>query len=348
MKFLKRNFGIEIEACGGSPYHTKQLFAKHKIARKWNYHEDGSLYGSNDNGLTLKSNFETTEISSKILPPAINSFNVISKAAEILQANDYYTNKTCGTHVHIDAKNETIPSILCVVYLYGLLEQDLFDRIVPSHRKKNNNDSACSVKSNIIKSEIITTLKNKQNLKTEDLWNLCGTRNSKVNLQALEKHGTIEFRQFNGSLSSVDLVNWAKLLHFFVDYCGWISNINNFKTELKLIKDLDKELIKKMNGNSKLQIPEEVLNKLTRKKLISLLENLSLIDFRLETDSLFGTIEKTEIYLKPKTSKFFEVVGFGNYVSEESIVNHFISSLRKELPSVHGWAIERAESLFPT
>lgn len=345
MRFFKRNFGVEIEACGGTGWETEVALNKLGLGKHWDFTEDGSVRESNaDKNLTITANEGTVELASKIFEPTAKSLLQIEKTTKALLNKGYYVNESCGTHVHINAINEKPQTILCAVYLYGLLEPELFDRIVPSSRRKNKNHYCGSLTSTPIKAflrlntphknNIYSNITNNTNLGHD--WNY---RNKNINLQSLIKHGTIEFRQFGGTLNHIDLNNWITLLQFFFNYCSWISNPSNFKPEFELIKQLQSNKRKRkltVNG---------AIKTLSKPRFNKLFSNIEFLDYRVAGESRSGSIVKCIEQTFP-ASQFFKGIGLGDFVRDKAVIAHFFETLKKELPSIHGWALERSESLF--
>ena len=200
----------------------------------WNLHEDGSI----DPG-------QTPAISIEVVTPILQGEKGI---AEVKKFCDFFStfgkvNNSCGTHVHVDGKdfkqkNKAAERLTLALLHYSSLEK-VFDSLVHASRRKNK---AYYAQGPGDEEEIIQRYKS---LIQEDsqslikiLSHLGPGRYAKLNLQSLQKHGTLEFRQLQGTLNATLIVNWIKIVTAFVDMI--IKTEKDFKEMFKALSIVEK------------------------------------------------------------------------------------------------------------
>lgn len=338
--YFNRRYGIEFEVCGPSPSQARTLLRKNGLSA-WDADDDGSITDDRDfSSFSDETEFlfhiDSAEIKSPILKPNIESLASVNKVAQILQQQGFYSNYSCGLHVHIEFEKESLNNMLATLYCYGLLEDTLFDKINVSHRRKSISSYCKRVDTKEIEKKVITKLNHSivpYCERHEICSNIIGSRNHKVNTRALRDHGTIEFRQFAGTLNGIDVCNWVSLLQYFVSFVCHYTNKDNFKKEL--------ELISKLNPEQSYYIPETIINR-CGSKLKEFYDNLLFINHKIEINRKNAILDVNEINeLNGKALPFFQKLGF-NSITKESFNNFFLLSLKKDLPFIYAWVRERS------
>jgi hypothetical protein len=205
-----RTYGVEIEfyapvssfqiaeALNAAGVTTGSEYYNHTTRSYWKVVTDASLnqapYGMS--GLELVS------------PPLKGKagLKMVRKALEVLNTLGCEVNKTCGLHVHHDARDLDLPSWKRALSMYVRFET-VIDSVHPTSRRDN---TYCRrmVRWGGVESTVAEI--NSARLR-QTLTNLWGTRYTKVNTQAFLRHGTLEYRQHAGTLNADKVCNWIVL-----------------------------------------------------------------------------------------------------------------------------------------
>lgn len=177
---------------------------------KWLLGLDGSVNPrKNDKEYTIRH--QGFELTSPILKlSSKKDMNTLAKVCSLIKdVFGGYTNRTCGTHIHISSPVDSSymtnirfslseNDLLChFVRSYRESEASLFDRLVPNGRRANNNKYC----------------------KTASV-NYMHQRYRKINVTRYTPNSDylrLEFRQLNGTLDSDMIIAWAKLQTLFIN-----------------------------------------------------------------------------------------------------------------------------------
>lgn len=186
-----RSNGVEIQAEG---YNHRDNDRYYKIVT------DGSLTGN-----------DTCEVVSPILKgnDGKKSLKVVCKALSEIGAK---VNKSCGLHVHLDAKNMTIEQWRNLIINYARLEA-IIDGFMPKSRRGNNNYYCRSIS---LMPRLEATILHCNSV--EEIVNYLGTRYMKINVEAYSRHKTVEFRQHGGSIEYAKIEKWLSFLQKLLAY----------------------------------------------------------------------------------------------------------------------------------
>ena len=243
MIITKRKFGVEIETIGLTNSKAKKIFSKIEIPflsgeyddcprcgsyvydedgmfycadcswlkkyepnTKWSWHEDSSIDDRRGNGL---------EVVSPILSGSKGLY-AVKKVAKALEDAGISANNTCGLHVHVDARDLTLYDLVNTLRRYDEYENKI-DALMPNIRVGN-----CFCLSTKLDVKNILSHLPKENTKNKDTIRRFLERNfndryRKLNLSAYLVHGTIEFRQHEGTVDSTTIVNWIRFCVNFVE-----------------------------------------------------------------------------------------------------------------------------------
>lgn len=130
----------------------------------------------------------------------------MAKVARALEEAGADINRSCGLHVHIDAANLTGADVAKIVLRYGRFESRI-DAFMPPSRRENTNTYT----------KTVSNIRGFSSLDKAAIVREVGDRYKKVNVLAISKHGTIEFRHHSGTVNATKIVNWIKFLQQFVD-----------------------------------------------------------------------------------------------------------------------------------
>jgi hypothetical protein len=215
---MNRKFGIEIEAYGVAMSQVAAALNQagiacnvegynHQTRTSWKVVTDGSLTG----GLTF-------ELVSPILQ-GVDGLMQVQKVGEILNRLGAKVNKSCGLHVHIDARDLNTAKLKNVCKMWMKYES-CFDSIVPESRRDNlfcrgirnkfaSLDAAFNAIDGAQTSAGLCKVVNGDGIYT--------SRYHKLNLESLMRHGTLEFRQHSGTVDGDKMANWVMLVGGFVE-----------------------------------------------------------------------------------------------------------------------------------
>lgn len=173
----------------------------HSYGSNWKMVRDGSLADIN--------NFTPMELVSPVLDTEkASDLRMVRRVCEVLQDMGSVVNSCCGLHVHIDAADLSVENIKTIFHRYTKFES-MIDLMVPANRRGNNvyyTKGGVNIVNNVESCET-----------REALMRVFPDRYYKVNLLALQKHGTIEFRQHSGSINADTILNWVSFLTSFVE-----------------------------------------------------------------------------------------------------------------------------------
>lgn len=208
-----RTYGIEIEAYNVPAYTVANALSaagipcnyegyNHVTRNHWKVVSDSSLTGVN-----------TFEL---VSPPLSgdDGFAQIEKVCQVLNDLGAKVNKSCGLHVHIDARNLALNTIKNICKIYYSEEAGIDAWMAPSRRDSRWCQTLRNIRGGF--AEFYQTLD--RDIDTlRSLQSLFNTRYRKVNLEAFNRHGTVEFRQHQGTTDSGKIINWVRFLHLLVE-----------------------------------------------------------------------------------------------------------------------------------
>jgi hypothetical protein len=209
---FNRKFGVEFEA-----YNVKMSVLNnalndagirceiegynHNTSNHWKIVTDGSLSGNN-----------TFELVSPILTGEVG-IQELQTVCRVLEECGAKVNKSCGTHVHLDAAGFSLDQWKRIYINYSRLERTI-DGFMPHSRRANNNSYTKSLLS-------ISNLERKINAcrSTEDIRRVFdNSRYFKINPLSYSRHKTCEFRQHSGTIDFEKIKNWIKFADNLVEY----------------------------------------------------------------------------------------------------------------------------------
>ncbi len=210
-------FGIEIEAYN-IPRVTLSGALREAGLSNWTVKSDGSLHGIN-----------AFELVSPVLS-GVEGMEQVKRVCEVLERLNGRVDRSCGLHVHLEARTFTIDTWKRVYKNYLRLESAI-DSIMPRSRRGNTNQYCRSIgnESNIRRIDTATTVAELVERVGD------GTRYCKVNGRAFAAHGTIEFRQHSGTVEYRKISNWVKFLKALVSVSMQreVNDFNFLSDEIK-------------------------------------------------------------------------------------------------------------------
>jgi hypothetical protein len=207
---LNRTYGVEIEFIGDRASVAQAVREagldclvegyNHITRPHWKVVTDGSVKVNGISGLG-------GEIVSPILS-GIEGFEQIEKVCRALKSAGASVNITCGLHVHHDARDFRTETFKNLIKIYRRFEPTIDELVAPSRRENTN--TYCQTLARINMEEIL-----KKNT-LQQIIPLYGNRYRKLNLHSFATHGTVEFRQHQGTIDADKIINWIKLTQAMV------------------------------------------------------------------------------------------------------------------------------------
>ena len=234
--FTNRTFGVEIEFVGNKFDVANSLQElgiacevetyNHVTKRHWKIVTDASVR-------------DGWELVSPILSGK-DGLEELKIVCEGLQNAGARINRTCGLHVHHGARDFTTDTFKNLIKIYQRFES-VIDTLVSESRRGSNNCYCKSVNNDLYRNAL------KRTGTPGALVSYVCDRYHKLNLQSYVTHGTVEFRQHQGTVEFEKISNWVKLTQAMVERAlarpvkdGKTNTWERFKKFLFIERDGDK------------------------------------------------------------------------------------------------------------
>lgn len=257
MKFnTQRTFGVEIEfmrngnsagmianriTAAGVDCRTERY--SHTTRTWWKVVSDASL---NYGGLELVS------------PPmmGMSGLRQIAIVTQVLNELECKVDRSCGLHVHHDASDLSRKNIKDLLNFY-IRWEPVIDLLMPPSRRGTSNTYCRSLArwmdrrgGNDGRAQTIAQVNGHRG----SIENFNGTRYTKLNLEALHRHGTVEFRQHSGTTENWKISSWVVATQIFIERAklGRLStkcagiNYEKFKKALGMVgRNMEDEVVRR-------------------------------------------------------------------------------------------------------
>jgi biotin operon repressor len=194
-----RNAGIQING--------QVSYNHHDSASHWKIVTDASVRGRH---------------AGELVSPKLNGnagLAEVRKALRVMVEAGASVNRSCGLHVHVDARGLDVPSFANVITRYAHFEREL-DKIMPASRRGSENTYCGSITHWVQRYRSFmqeqSTAREIANIAPRD----------KVNLGSFLRHGSIEFRHHSGTVNAEKATNWIKFCVNFVEKSRLDSALN--------------------------------------------------------------------------------------------------------------------------
>lgn len=177
--------------------HVRVEALNHTTGSNWKITTDGSL-GDYNQGIELVS-------------PALSGeegFAQLRKVCQVLTALRAKVTRRCGFHVHVGARNRNVGFFKNLVKLYSRFEPVIDSVMAPSRRGYANSFCAPVRVSEQIWNSATTIEQVARSIGQTTRRD--STRYKKLNLNAYWQHGTVEFRQHQGTVEVLKIENWVR------------------------------------------------------------------------------------------------------------------------------------------
>lgn len=241
-----RTFGIELEITGLNASQAAEVIRAiglacnyegytHRTTPHWKTVTDASIRGVG------------CEVVSPVLPANEESFRQVEAICNALRAAGAGVNTSTGYHVHVGGTDEHAITLDCLKNLVKISTKldDVIDQVVAPSRRTAARNCFCRSLLSMVGGEYAPTdalevkrarieqaFKRVDACKTlTDLTGLFSSRYYKINVQAMLRHGTVEFRQHQGTVDAQKVVAWLRLCIGLVDFATKARAIKNRRKE---------------------------------------------------------------------------------------------------------------------
>lgn len=172
----------------------------------WKIVTDGSLSGpSGYTGLEFVS------------PPMSDAGVLqIDTVCRVLHTSGARTNRSCGLHVHIGARQLGLDAMKRLALLY-IENEDVIDSLMPPSRRQNVNQRYLASPKATADIRLIRNASTVQEIAGGVRGGSFPNRFTKINFTSFWKHGTVEFRQHSGTIDAEKIKRWVYFCQKLVD-----------------------------------------------------------------------------------------------------------------------------------
>lgn len=256
----------------------------HARADQWKIVTDASL--------TAPTGYVGLEL---VSPPLNDShLDQIDTVCNVVRGLHARTNRTCGLHVHIGARQLAFTTLKRLAFLY-IENEDVIDSLMPPSRRgpaagqgycntMKSVDFAALNRANTVQ-EIALAIR-VENTRS----NPTPSRYVKLNFSSYWRHGTVEFRQHSGTIDPVKIKRWVVFCQKLVDVAGIDRPITvprpNQDAELarRIVRARQLRLIYEMVAREQGATSVEVQGILNRRTPPALASDLTRLGVRFRTD----------------------------------------------------------------
>ena len=205
---MNRKFGIEMEIVGIDRQTALRALRAISISvQNEDYNHNTRGYWKLVSDSSVRGGFE-------VVSPVLHGEAGLEEARAVATALDdagATANRSCGLHVHFDARDLTAGDIHTIVRRYARHEAEI-DAFMPQSRRGSTNTYCRSVSDFLdARFESARTI--------EEMVRAQSGRYFKVNLQSFPRYGTVEFRQHSGTVSAAKVTSWVRFLGEFIEAC---------------------------------------------------------------------------------------------------------------------------------
>jgi len=215
-----RKFGVEIEFTGITVRDAELALTNAGFRL-----ENSGYYNHTDNAdgawkvvsdASVRGTGGAGEVVSPILS-GVEGLKAVQKAADAINQAGATANKSCGLHVHVDARDLNGRDVANVVVRYGKFETEI-DKVMP--RSRRGADAPCAGECYCYGVESLATHFRDFPVNgtiPQAVRTFGSSRFRKVNLLAYNAHGSIEFRHHSGTVQSGKILPWIQFCVNFVE-----------------------------------------------------------------------------------------------------------------------------------
>lgn len=149
----------------------------------------------------------------EVVSPILSGAKGLAEVKRVVQAMRQGRAKAdiqCGLHVHVGAGDLSLVELQNVARRYATFEPTI-DTFVDPRRRGNTSEWCKSM------DRVVDVLDTKVYNTPQEMIRCIGDRYKKLNLSAFMRHGTVEFRQLEGTVSWTKITNWIEFCVQFVE-----------------------------------------------------------------------------------------------------------------------------------
>jgi len=191
----------------------------HRAVPYWRITEDGSVSGE---GCELVSPVLNGRLKTD-MDNARGVLNVLAHAGGVV-------NRTCGLHVHHNLGGKTVEDIAETVAHWALF-QGIINRILPASRWDGEYCAGMYDPDNWYQSIVHSS---RGGNTARHIYGRSFGRYHAINLNAIDDHGTLEYRQHSGTLNGDKLEHWVRFTRAMHD----VSRIGSYQMLLNIYGDV--------------------------------------------------------------------------------------------------------------
>lgn len=198
-------FSPEIEVEFPNTKDSQELIKKHRIIRGWTIDMDGSLNNGAEYRPTDRNHLTWKE----------DTFDQLKEIIGLIKAHrGKVKESTCGLHLHVDMKKFNDQEIVNIIKAFIKNQKQIYQKFKINPDRKTY---AQEIPKKVINELTVEKIKNLRQKKERDYeGDYFGDRHYSLNVLALYRHGTLEFRIFSGSLK----INKIKeAIKFAINFC---------------------------------------------------------------------------------------------------------------------------------
>lgn len=215
MKNNQRTFGIEIELVGRKydiinaardlGVDIRAEGYNHSTRRHWKIVSDSSIE------LTPSQRAEGLRPMEIVSPPLrADQIDQIEKICQAIKIGGGQVNRTCGLHVHHDASDFTLDTMKNLYKLFYRYEGTIDSLVAPSRR--GNSNRFCRTIRDEHKVDRLMECSTLQLFVA-----MIDSRYYKLNCRSYITHGTVEFRNHQGTVNAEKIINWVQFTQLLVE-----------------------------------------------------------------------------------------------------------------------------------
>jgi hypothetical protein len=214
-RLLHFTVGVEIECTNIDRIRVREICAERGIATTDDYHNYNHRDSSTNYKLMSDGSLSRSRgdryMPCEIVSPVLRDLSSLSTVCDVINEAGAKVNRTCGLHVHFGASRFTDDQWRRIVINYGRIES-VIDSFMPPSRRGRASQWCDTVVDHAAEFEA------RPGLTRGQMASWLGSRYHKVNLEAYDRHQTIEFRQHAGTTEFKKIENWVNFLAGLLSY----------------------------------------------------------------------------------------------------------------------------------
>ncbi len=207
---FEKEFGVELECYNVTPDRIIRQLRESGISCGTGYRSNQENYWKVTTDSSI-SGINSFELVSPILRGEAG-LEQLMKVCRALKKCGAKVNRSCGLHVHLNARNFSLEQWKRIFINYARLE-NVIDQFMPNSRRANNNTYCRGFMNEGNFERRINQMSSLGRISS-----ILSGRYWKINPQSYSVHNTCEFRQHAGTTDFIKICSWIRFLSNLVDY----------------------------------------------------------------------------------------------------------------------------------